>query len=482
MKKPHSKNPKMTDAALASPAPAELAATYLRSVAMSLGSFDEFGDFLDALKQLVGEDRYLKGAAQLCDVFSGESEQPDFESLEQNETVIAVAGANGSSGYLKYAGREDGRPFDAQDLHLMGAISSVVSALVEQAQNFRKKEQAASILRYLLNQLPLGVVCFDAQRGVLVENKLAQRLLGSSGLSLFESQLDRVKRSNGDLVKLHLEVDGQLIYCEGRSLEVSEGVVIDAYVLYDLSESREKLLKDLELEAYMSESRGGAVVVALLESRAVAGEIYREMKTSAEDFGLEPTKVQPLDAYVCACIFRGKDVRSVRYVLRHRLPFLAQDDLRVALVAYDASAVAVEPARGLVDAASAALAQSEEALLPELLVLEIYPPVVDALEMIVGDECLLRTVDSIDAADALIRSGQIDGLILDLDGFDAEVRERMQSAASSVGSGFKIFYSSYKTPQMVRSAYGLSEGDPLLQKPFDTQEVTDLVRLQFNLA
>ncbi|CAA6690859.1 Unannotated [Lentimonas sp. CC11] len=472
----------MPDAAPASLAPAELAASYLRSVAISLKSFDEFASFLDALKQLVGEDRYLKGAAQLCDVFSGETKQPDFESLEQNETVIAIAGAKVSRGYLKYAGRADGRPFGAEDLHLMGAISSVVSALVEQAQNFRKKEQATSILQYLMNQLPLGVVCFDAQGSVLVENKLAQRLLGSSGVVLLKSQVAREGRENRDWVKLHLEVDGNLIYCEGRSLEVSEGVVINAYVLYDLSSSREKLLKDLELEAYLSESRGGAVVVALLESPAVAGEVYRKVKASAADYSLEPTKVQPLDAYTCACIFRGKDVRRVRYLLRQRLPCLALEDLRVALVGYDASVAVAEPAQGLLDAVSAALAQSDVALLPELLVLEIYPPVVDALEMIVGEECRLRTVDSIDAADALIRSGQVDGLILDVDGYGQAERERMQRAASSAGAGFKIFYSSYKQLQMARSTCGLSEGDTLLQKPFETQEVADLVRLQFNLA
>lgn len=482
MKKQHAENIEMPDASLACLDPAALAATYLRSVAMSLESFAEFDGFLDTLKQMVGEDRYLEGVAQLCDVFSGESEQPDFESLSQNETVIAVAGATGSSGYLKYAGRVDGHPFGAEDLHLMGAISSVVSALVAQAQKFRQKEQVTSILQYLMNQLPLGVVCFDALGSVVVENKLAQRLLGPGGVALLKSELAREPRVKDRLVELHLEVDGKLIYCEGRSLPVAEGGVVDAYVLYDLSASREKLLQDLELEAYMSESRGGAVVVALLESRAVAGAVYRAVKTCAADYDLEPAKVQPLDAYVCACIFRGKDVRSVRHLLRHRLPLNEFQGLRVATVAYDAGAGSVEPARGLIDAASAALNQSDVALLPELLVLDDYSPVVDALEMIVGDECRLRTVDSIDAADALIRSGQVDGLILDVDGYGDEVRIRMQTAAASLGAGFKIFYSSYKQPQMVRSAHDLSAGDTLLQKPFDAQEVADLVRLQFNLA
>jgi hypothetical protein len=232
----------------------------------------------------------------------------------------------------------------------------------------------------------------------------------------------------------------------------------------------------------MSESRGGAVVLALLESRAIAGDLYQKLKASAVDFDLEPSKIQPLDAYACVCVFRGKDLRSVRYLLRHRLPLKALEGVRVSVVAYDADAPVVAPAEAMIDAASAALRRSDVALLPELLVMDIYPPVVDALELLVGDACRLRSADSLDEAEALIRSGQVDGLMIDVDGYGEDVRTRLQQASAAAGGGFKICYSSYKQPQMARSAYGLSGGDTLLQKPFDAGEVADAVRLQFNLA
>ncbi len=463
-------------------APAELAAAYLRSFAKSLESFGEFDGFFDELKRLVGKDLYLKGSAHLCDVFSGASEQPDFENLRADETIIAVSGTEGSSGYLKYAGRADGLPFGAEDLHLMGAISSVVSALVSQAQNFRKKEQASSVLQYLINQLPLGVVCFDGSGSLLIENKVAQRLLGEGGATLIEDQLTQARKARGERVRLHFEVDGKLIYSEGRSLEVAEGVVIDAYVLYDLSASREELLKDLELEAYMSESRGGAVVVALLESRGIAGDIYKRVKASASDFGLDPAKIQPLDAYSCACIFRGKDLRSVRHLLKHRLPLKELEGLGLSVVAYDSSASSFAPAQELIDAAHAELAPADVALLPGLLVLDTYPPVVDALDLIVADACRLASAESLDEADALIRSGQVDGLILDVDGYGKDVLIRMQEASDMADSGFKIFYSSHKQPQMARAQHNLPEAACLLQKPFDAAAVVAAVSLQFNLA
>jgi hypothetical protein len=58
----------------------------------------------------------------------------------------------------------------------------------------------------------------------------------------------------------------------------------------------------------------------------------------------------------------------------------------------------------------------------------------------------------------------------------------MQQASVAAGSGFKVFYASYKQPQMARAEYGLPADACLLQKPFDAALVVDAVSLQFNLA
>jgi len=69
-----------------------------------------------------------------------------------------------------------------------------------------------------------------------------------------------------------------------------------------------------------------------------------------------------------------------------------------------------------------------------------------------------------------------------VDGYDQAVLIRMQAASDMAGSGFKVFYSSYKQPQMARAEHDLAEGACLLQKPFDAATVVDAVSLQFNLA
>ena len=114
--------------------------------------------------------------------------------------------------------------------------------------------------------------------------------------------------------------------------------------------------------------------------------------------------------------------------------------------------------------------------------LEVYLPVVESLELILGEVCRLRSVDSVEEADALIRSGQVDGLVLNVDEYGETDRVRLQQAELSVGADFKVFYSSYKQPLKARSVYELSGEDPLFQRPFDALEVADTVGLQFNLA
>ena len=459
--------------------PSALSEVY-RRFTQALSAFSDFENFRESLASAIAGDPYLANELLLDCLESSDADQA-LAVFEKGSVVVPLRGLS-EANYIRVGGRRDNEPFGAQDIHLMGSIADMISILFLKAKEHQGLKEQAQVLQYLINQLPLGVVCFDGGGNLLIENKVAQRILGEGGSALIEAQLTPAGKARSKRVRLHFEVNGKLIYSEGRSLEVATGVVIDAYVLYDLSASREKLLKDLELEAYMSESRGGAVVVALLESRAIAGDIYKQVKAAAADFELEPAKIQPLDAYSCACIFKGKALRSVRYLLKHRLPLQKLEGLRLSVVAYDSNKSSIEPAQDLIATAYSELAHSDSALLPELLVLASYSPVVDALDMIVADECRLRTANSLDEAEALIRSGRVDGLILDVDGYDQAVLIRMQAASDMAGSGFKVFYSSYKQPQMARAEHDLPEGACLLQKPFDAATVVDAVSLQFNLA
>ncbi|MGB0413663.1 MAG: hypothetical protein ACPGJU_04390 [Coraliomargarita sp.] len=462
--------------------PAKLAGEYLRSFTQSLAAFSDFDNFLDTLKRLVGEDSYLVGSAELCDPFKDASAIPDFESLDADETVIAVANEVGSSGYLKYSGRADARPFGAEDLHLMSAVAGMVGSLVAEAQNYQQKEQAAQVLQFLINQLPLGVVCFAQDNSLIIENKLAARILGQTGLSLLEGHLKSVRQSKLSKVQLHLEVDGKLVFSEGRSLPVNDRLVIQAFVLYDMSSSKEKLLLELEREAYLSESRGNPLTLVVLESPDEAGGVFRKMKAAAQTIRLPIGHVQALDAHRCACVFRGKHPREVRRLLLQLLGAKSTEGKRGAIVGYTGVDAPEQPAQGLLGQALEQLVTLDELFKPRVLVVDAYSTVVDALELILADSCSLEPSSDIEVVLDAIGAGDVDGLILDVDSCAAEAHERIQRLVQGQGESFHLFYTSVKQPQVVCQKLKLAAGACVLQKPFDASVVADLVSARFNLA
>ncbi|MGJ8652230.1 MAG: hypothetical protein ACSHX8_03050 [Opitutaceae bacterium] len=461
--------------------PAALAGEYLRSFTSALAQFADFDQFLDCLKSLVGEDAYLKGTAALSDPFTGQAELPDFEGLDANETVVAITGTTGSLGYLKYSGRHDANLFSAEDMHLMGSLAGMVAALVKQAHQYRQKSKSEQVLQYLINQLPLGVVCLDARGALLVQSNRARRLLGEGGLSLFDGVLAESIPSDGK-VQLHFEIEGRLIYSEGRSMEVAEGMKVYAFVLYDMSSYRTKLIVDLEKEAYRSESRGAPLTIAVMESVGEPGELYSRLKGAADLLKMDPAGIQPLDAYRTVCLFQGRHAGTVRFLLGRTLSRVLISEFKISIVSYRADSTNNEPAQTLLDQALGDLKPASIALMPKLVVFDRYPAVFESLNMILSETCHLMLADSVESAIACVESGKVEGIFIDLDANSPEVLHELKSIVKEQGGSFQFYYCTCKHRSMLDLAYGLSINDIVLSKPFDTAEVLDVVELAFELA
>ncbi|MEM8867446.1 MAG: hypothetical protein AAGC73_04180 [Verrucomicrobiota bacterium] len=463
--------------------PAGLAAEYLRGLAVSLESFGEFDSFLQALKTFVADDGYFSGEAALAAAGSHEDSLPDFEGLKDDETVIAVAGKAGNSGYLKYSNKSDKKPFGVQDLHLMSAIAGCLSSMIAQAERFQRNQRAHSVLQFLINQLPIGVLCYGHDGQLILESNLAKRMLGDAGLEAFQAQVAPTQGSGKeDRVQLHFEVGDKLIYAEGRAFKVEPGASVRAFVLYDMSSSRTKLLNELDRVAYMSESRGAGAVLALFESRTAVGETYRTMKRMSSELGLEPGHIQPLDAYSCGCLFTEKSLSDIRFLLKVRLKEVALDGLKVAFVPTQSLKVTEDPGEAWVRQARKRLAPVADAFLPELVVMQDYGPVLESLELILSDECRLRPVKDRDEAIEWIQSGRIDGVFVGLDAIDYTDLELVKAAIKMAGAGFAVFYTTFTRKKMAMRQYDLTENDKILEKPFDSDAIVEAVALKFDLG
>ncbi|MGZ0710139.1 hypothetical protein ACWPKO_17555 [Coraliomargarita sp. W4R53] len=462
-----------------------LASEYLRAFSGVAHQIAEFDDFHEALRQLIQDDSYLLGSAVISDYSKAPAMMPDFENLDANETVVSVTGVEGNAGFLKYRGRRDGQSFGAEDLHLMGAIAGFVSVLTAQAHKFRKKDEASRVLQYLINQLPLGVVCFGAEGNLLVENKLATRLLSGSGVEVIRGALMGESLLNKGKVRLHLEVDGKLLYAEGRCLKVDEGLTVTAFILHDMSGQREKLMLQLERSVYRAESRGAPLTVALLEDRSEAGRLYRDLKASANSLQLDSAGISALDAYSCVCVFSDRHLRSVRYQLKAVLSsWRHRESITGALVSQIEIGDAADDslAQGLIGRARDAMQALSQFVRPAMLVLDPFSGVIEALDLAAGEISSFLQVDSIEQAIARIHSGEFDGIFVDIDTYGAEGLEWLHGASSEAGAGFRIFYLSHKQPAMLFSSYGLGADAIAFQKPFNAEKLCETLTLQFDFA
>jgi PAS domain-containing protein len=460
---------------------AALAGEYLRSFANATRLMGEFDEFYLELTRMIENDPYLAGALEIRDCLSNST--PDFETLDSGETVLSVSGNEGDLAYLKYRGRRDGALFSADDLHLMGAIAGFVSVLTVQVQQFRRKDESARVFQYLINQLPLGVVCFGAQGDLIVENKLANRLLGASGSELIGRAL-----SDPDLVKqgklrLHLEVGGSLLYAEGRSLEVEEGLVVTAFVLHDMSGQRERLMLQLERSVYRADSRNLPLTILVLEDRTQAGQLYRQLKAFAESLQIEASSIAALDAFSCACVFQDKRLRSVRYLLQCVLPQMsAADSVVGALISCEHAPDEESPGAHLIHRARDSMQALSQLLKPRLLVLDPYLAVFESLDLIAGELITLERADTVEQAQLRLRSGEYDGIFLDIDAYGPDGLEWLQACSRLLGAGFCIFYVSHQQPSMVLRNYDIPESAFVFQKPFNTDKLFETLALQFNFA
>jgi len=445
-----------------------------RRFGAAISKISDFDAFRGALAQAVEQDGFFRSRLLT---------KPTQESLEAADQVFGmdevVLPLDAASGILKIESRHDAKPFGAEDLQLMGALAEFVTSLCAESQKLKRDGQTSRILQYLVNQLPLGVVCFDAEGGVIVKSKLAERLMGEAELEQLSSLLANPEAFARGKTKLHFEVEGRLVYCEGRQLQIDDGLSVAAFVLYDFSKLKKQLAMDLDREAFRVESRGGKLTVAVLEMRAGAGTLYHRLRESAKQLGLTFNQIQPLDAHNCVCLFPDFSPATARARLRG-LPEIREADLKLSLLSYSASdASAASPAAMMIEKGRSSLQPAALALLPQALVLDSYAAVTDSLEMAAGDLMRFQKVDTVDALFDKLEGRECDALFVSLECIPSEKLQKLCACVLENESPVKLYCTSYRQVSMLRSGVIIDETVKVFQKPFSISEVRERIEKDF---
>jgi len=456
----------------AASSPAKLTADYLRTLLDAVEKVGDFNSLVGRVRELVAEDGYLDGSLLIGEDGALRPHAPDYDSLPEEETLLPVATAEGRIGFMRYRGRRDGGSLEAGDLHLMGAISDFLAMLLRESKAVHRQRHAADILKYLIGQLPLGVVCFAMDGDLIVANQLAERMLGERGVGMLRDGIGAVPVEEAKRYRRQFEVGDHFLYAEGRILSVEGAGQVAAFVVYDMTTSKEKLRISLERDFYLSGSRGTPLVLCALRDKRTAGSAYRALKEAAAAMERAPDHLLSVDAHSCVASFTDASERGVRALLRRALPEAVRENARLSVISVPfPEAGSGDTGNELAERALASLRPIDAALRPVVGVVDAFPGVVDSLELLAGDLCGFERA----SLDALLAEGEhtpnVDAYLVNADELSPEDRESLRDRAVEGGAPVKFLFTTYKQPGMLRKQLGLPLGHAVLQKPFSEELV-----------
>jgi PAS domain-containing protein len=443
--------------------------SYIRQFSEACRSINEFESFVSAIDKVIDSDPLFIGTAHISQDTKAKS--PDFEKVELSNISLPILTDEGINGFLEYKSRRDGRAFGAGDLYLLGALSDFVSVLVAKADNFRKSQQASKILFYLVDQLPLGVVCFALDGKLIVQNDLAKKALGTEGQKLLSEQLNTLTNLKDKQIRLHFEVDQRFLYSEGRILKIDDETSVATFVLYDLSPSRDQLLLSLEHTILMAENQSENLVVALMRDTSQAGRMHNYLKEHCPNLGLKSDDLKTVDAYSCVCIFENSSLAQIRAKLGKNLAQVKSDHLKLSLVESRLRPEHREFAEQILASAEASIDTLANTLKPVIAVVDTHAQVFDSLELFVGEQYRLLVVSDCDRAFEYLKNEQCELSIVDLDSLSIN-----EVATIDPKQMARTLWTSYRQTFVVRELYQMPKNARIIQKPFDHKIVDSLVK------
>jgi len=432
----------------------------LRALAKAFSQFNEFDNFVQG----------LRSALEHTEHFERLTIQVDRALLQQKDQfapgalTLPLTGASGPIGLLQAAPAPGLRQFGPEDLHLLAALSDFLSAALAQALNQEDAARRRELLRFLLNQAPVGIAAYGENKRLIVANDIASRWLAEAGVPFEELQ----KTPGG----FHLRASGKLIYGEARRMvEDASGSWI--VVLQDLTGEQVRLLELVKRETYRALVDNFRMGFVLIEGpQARDGVLHRLAAVRAS---LLPGEFAgPYDARRIGLVLPELEGVSLRARLRRlRGAFANTGGLRLGFseVARDG-----RTPEALLEAALRHPVAYDEILRPTLLVHDDSAAVTDTFAMVLGREFGVVKSTSPERTRELLAQESFDGFVTEMELRNGVSGAELVRYAREKQPGIRSFFTTVQ-----RAPYGLpagaSQADALiLEKPFDVATLTETVR------
>lgn len=427
----------------------------LRALARAFGQFEDFERFVQGLQKALDRSAMFEQATLAIDRGMAEA-RASTASFSGDALTVPVAGSSRKFGTLQAS---LGRQFGAADLHLLAGLADFLAAVLSASTRLQEATRSQEMLRFLLNQSPVGVAAFGADRKLIVANDLALRWLGEN-LPPF----DEVAAGGGGF---HLRNGGKLIFGEARSAAAAGQPSGWLVVLHDLTPEQAQVLELMKREVWRGLASNERVGLALVESAHLReGALMRLPALRAKLHKHEAAG--PYDAHRVALVFPGLGGLALRARLRKlRTLFGDVADLRLGYAELGREARTPEE---LLQSALERVAKYDELLRPALLVQDENPGVADTLAMVLGREYRVVKSDSPARTRELLNRESFEGLITELEPRNGPTGAELARLAREWQPGIRSFLTTMH-PETLPVADAI-----LVEKPFDVAALTALVR------
>lgn len=424
----------------------------LRALARAFAHLGDFDRFVAGLQAALDTSSFFERTTIQLDRGMAEG-APHFSP---GALALPLAGEGAAFGTLQVAPGGEHRQFDAADLHLMAGLADFLSVALTQALQAQDAVRAKELFRFLLNQAPVGIAAYAADRRLIVANDLAARWLAEG------PPFDDLERGAGGF---HVRTGGKLIYGEARRAGAARDWIV---VLHDLTADQIRLLERMKRDAYRALAEGGRLGFALVESAQLGDGVLRRLP--GLQAALRPGEsAGPYDAHRVGLVLPGLDGVALRARLRElKAVFADAPGLRAGYAELGRDGRVPE---GLLEAALQRYGDYDVLLRPALLVQDGDPAVAEMFSLVLGGELRVVTSTSAERTRELLAREVFELLAVELEPRSGPGGAELAAAACARHPGLKPLLTTIGAP--VRA---LPAGTVAVEKPFDAEALRALVR------
>lgn len=429
----------------------------LHALARAFGQFDDFDRFVAGLQAALNHAPGFEHALIALDRNVGEG----VSRFPAGSLAFPLLGNGAAVGSLQVGAGSSRRQFASEDLHLLAGLADFLSAVIAQAQRAQEANRTRGLLRFLLNQAPIGIAAFTPDRRMLVANDLATEWLGHAGPPFLEIE--------AGASAFYLRSAGKLIVGEARRAPDGTWVI----ALHDLSPAQHRLMEVLQREVYRGLVEKQPVTLLMLESAEIKTGVVRHLPGLRHELG-SGGHAGPYDAHRVGVVLPGVGGATGRKRLRdwsELWPQISGARLGWAELGRDGSVPET-----LLESALRRMGSPEEVIKPAILLQEGDPGVASAISLVLRGEYRVVQSESPERTRELLKREEYDLLIAEVDPRRGPPGAELVSAARQNQPRLRAMFTSVASAPHDLPLELVAEGVSVVQKPFAPQELKQAVQ------